>query len=231
MSSQSSYQPLTTSGSLGVSDSERSAVPSEDSVCVVIQKAKVGEEDAVRDIWDRYFPRVVRLAGERLQGQRRQAADEEDVAISVMESFFRAARADRFPDLKDKDGIWRLLSRMTQRKVIDQVRRNAVRPAVGESAVRGGSGLARPMTSLASPDPTPPVMAMVADEIERLLEIIPETCRPIALMKLECLTLPEIAQHCGVHVSTAERRLKIIRGLWAKELQKADSALCPPNQT
>ena len=194
----------------------------QDSMCELIQKVKDGEKEAVRDIWDRYFPRVVWLAGRRLQGQRRQAADEEDVAISVMESFFRAASADRFPDLNDKEGIWRLLSRMTHRKVIDQVRRNSARPAVGESALDGGSGLSHPLASLASSDPTPAVMAMVSDEIERLLEIIPEDYRPIVFLKLEGLTMPEIAKHCGVHVTTVERRLRVIRGLWTKELDKAD---------
>jgi len=197
-------------------------VPFEDSIWDVIQKAKEGEEDAVRDIWDQYFPQVVRLAGRRLQGQRQRVADEEDVAISVMASFFRAARADRFPNLKDKDGIWRLLARMTHRKVIDQVRRNAARPAVGESALNAPSDLAHPLASLAGSDPTPAVMVMVADEIERLLEIIPEKYRPIALMKLECLTVSEMAKNCDVHVSTVERRLRIIRGLWNEELKEAD---------
>jgi ECF sigma factor len=65
----------------------------EDSICEVIEKAKGGDEQAVRVIWDRYFPQVVQLAGRRLKGESRQAADEEDVAISVMDSFFRAARA------------------------------------------------------------------------------------------------------------------------------------------
>ena len=34
-----------------------------DSMSEVVEKAKEGDDDAVRAIWDRYFPQVVRLAG------------------------------------------------------------------------------------------------------------------------------------------------------------------------
>lgn len=64
------------------------------------------------------------LSGQRLTHERCGVADGEDVAISVMESFFRAAKNGRFPDLNDRDGIWRLLSTMTRRKVIDLIRKN-----------------------------------------------------------------------------------------------------------
>ena len=189
----------------------------EDSMCLVVQKVKDGDEDAVCQIWNRYFPQIVRLAGKKLTGQRRQAADEEDVAISVMESFLRAAQAGRFPDLNDRDGIWRLLARMTSRKVIDLIRKNAARPVVGESALGATAYGANPLVSLPADDPTPEVVAMVADEVQHLFEVLPEKYHAVALAKIECLTAPEIALQCGIHVSTVERRLRIIREIWAKE--------------
>ncbi len=189
----------------------------EDSMCEVVEKAKVGDDEGVRVIWDRFFPQVVRLAGQRLAGQRRQMADEEDVAISVMESFFRAARAGRFPELRDRDGIWRLLSSMVRRKVVDQVRRNAARPSVGESAMHGEE-----LASLTGRNPTPAMIAIVRDEMEQLLTVLPEKYRPMAVKKLECRTMPEIARECGVHISTVERRLRIIREVWSKNFGAED---------
>lgn len=186
------------------------AIP--DSLYEVIEQVKVGDEEAARVIWNRFFPQVVRLAGQRLHGRPLRTADEEDVAISVMESFFRAARAGRFPELRDGDGIWRLLSSMTARKVVDQIRRNAVRPALGEGSLEG-EGLA----ALASKDPTPAMVAIVADEIDRLFKVLPEKYHAIALKKLECLTVAEIARECRVHTSTVERRLQIIREFWSRE--------------
>jgi RNA polymerase sigma factor (sigma-70 family) len=145
-------------------------------------------------------------------------ADEEDVALSVMKSFFEAARAGRFPELHDSDGIWRLLCCMTRRKVIDYIRRTAARPVQGESVF----GSSPDMRSIASNDPTPAMNAMIRDQIERMLTALPEKYHLIALKKLECMTVPEIAQHCGVHISTVERRLRIIRAFWAKEMGDAD---------
>ncbi|MFV1968110.1 MAG: ECF-type sigma factor [Pirellulaceae bacterium] len=194
----------------------------EDSMCEVVRRVKEGDDDAARRIWDEYFPQIVALAGRRLEGQRKQVADEEDVAISVMESFFRAARAGRFPDLQDRDGIWRLLARMTSRKVIDLIRKNAARPMLGESALDADAADGHPMASIANGQPTPQLITLVMEETQRLLDSLPEKYRAVAVRKLECYTAPEIAQQCGVHISTVERRLRIIRALWAEELGDAD---------
>ena len=78
-----------------------------------------GDSDAARAIWERYFPQLVHLARDKLRGSPRRAADEEDVAASVMESLFRAAGRGRFPHLADRDELWRLILSMTARKVVD----------------------------------------------------------------------------------------------------------------
>jgi RNA polymerase sigma factor (sigma-70 family) len=193
-----------------------------DTIRLAIEKVRAGDDDGLRVIWDRYFPQVLRLAERRLAGQRKRVADEEDIAVSVMERFFRAAQAGRFPDLQDSDGIWRLLARMTCAKVIDHVRRNTVRPVLGESALHNPPGLPRPLESLASDDPSPALLAVLEDQVEYLLGKLPQKYRAIALKKLECLTVEEIAEQCGVHTSTVERRLRIIRGFWAREFGDAN---------
>ena len=67
------------------------------------------------------------------------------VLTSVMASFFEAAQAGRFPDLNDQDGIWRLLSQMTRRKVIDHVRRNHLdRHVAAAQGIGGDQRLADP---------------------------------------------------------------------------------------
>ena len=47
----------------------------QDSMCEVIRRVKSGEDEAVREIWDRYFPKLVRLAGRRLSDHRKRMAD------------------------------------------------------------------------------------------------------------------------------------------------------------
>ena len=101
------------------------------SVTVWLDQVKQGNDEAARRLWDRYFPDLVKLARRRLAGTPRRMEDEEDVALSVLDSFCRAADKGRFPDLKDRHSLWRLLSRTTHRKVGDLVGR--ARRKVGEA--------------------------------------------------------------------------------------------------
>src|SRR5207249_5229718 len=75
-----------------------------------------GDAAAAQRLWERYFHRLVGLARDKLQGQPRRAADEEDVALSAFASFCRGAEEGRFPQLHDRDNIWRLLVTITARK-------------------------------------------------------------------------------------------------------------------
>jgi hypothetical protein len=57
----------------------------------------------------------------KLLGAPRGMADEEDVALSAFDSFCRGAEQGRFPQLSDRDDLWRLLFVITERKAIDLV--------------------------------------------------------------------------------------------------------------
>jgi hypothetical protein len=89
---------------------------SEGSVTGWIGQLKVGDAAAAQQLWERYFRRLVGLARKKLLGTRRQAADEEDVALSAFDSFCRGAGKGRFPQLTDRDDLWRLLVALTARK-------------------------------------------------------------------------------------------------------------------
>ena len=100
-----------------------------------IQEVKKGDSDAASALWERYFERLVRLARSKLDGMPRRIADEEDVALAAFHSFCKAAAGGRFPDLADRDGLWRLLLQMTARKTVDLIRYNAreKRKVLGET--------------------------------------------------------------------------------------------------
>ena len=60
--------------------------------------------------------------------------------------------------------------------------------------------------------------ALVAEESRRLLECLPdEQLRTIALCKLEGHTNDEIAGKLGCVRLTVQRKLSLIRDIWAKE--------------
>src|SRR5206468_6738159 len=81
-----------------------------------------GDSAAAQRLWELYFHRLVGLARVKLQGRPRRAADEEDVALSAFASFCRNAEAGRFPQLADRDDLWRLLVTLTERKAFNLVR-------------------------------------------------------------------------------------------------------------
>ena len=93
------------------------------SVSHWIQEIKGGNREAAQDLWERYYGQLVRLARGRFTGSSKRVTDEEDVVAEVFEKFFRFAESGRFPDLSDRDGLWRLLVRMTADKVIDHQRK------------------------------------------------------------------------------------------------------------
>ncbi len=95
-----------------------------DDVTRWIRRLADGDELAAQRIWERYFEDLTRLARKRLAGLPRRAADEEDVALSAMNSFYRGALAGRFPQLSDREDLWKLLVTITARKATAQRRRH-----------------------------------------------------------------------------------------------------------
>src|SRR5947209_130256 len=95
---------------------------SDGSVSQLLDGLIVGDCEAVERLWRRYFGRLVGLARRKLEGAARRAADEEDVALSAFHSFCKNAEAGRFPQLLDRDSLWRLLVVITLRKAAHLVR-------------------------------------------------------------------------------------------------------------
>src|SRR5437762_1798633 len=94
----------------------------EGSVTGWLGQLRAGDAAAAQRLWERYFRSLVGLARARLQGAPRRAADEEDVALSAFATFCRNAEQGRFPQLHDRDGLWRLLMALTARKAAHLLR-------------------------------------------------------------------------------------------------------------
>lgn len=63
---------------------------SEGSITHWFREASTGNSAATEALWRRYYPELVRLARQRLRGICSRMADEEDVALSALDSFFVA---------------------------------------------------------------------------------------------------------------------------------------------
>ena len=186
----------------------------DESVTHWLGQLKAGDHAAAGPLWRRYFPRLVALARARLANFPRRAADEEDVALSAFDSFCRDAAAGRLPRLDDRDDLWRVLLLITGQKAVDLVRRETAdrRGGVGANA-------APDLASVAGTEPSPEFAALVADEFRRLLDKLPDAdLKALAVWKLEGHSNEEVAARWGCVPRTVERRLKVIRSLWAGEV-------------
>ncbi len=174
---------------------------------------------AVEELWRRYFRRLVGLASKKLADAPRRAADEEDVALSAFGSFCRLAEAGRFPDLADRDGLWRLLVVITARKA-SHLRRDEARQKRGGGLGTQTEGDDAPSLEEAlSREPDPELAALAAVEHRRLMAMLPnEELRSVAGWRLEGCSVEEIAGKLGYAARSVKRKLRLIRDVWGKEL-------------
>jgi DNA-directed RNA polymerase specialized sigma24 family protein len=195
------------------------------SVSHWIGKLKAGDQGAAQPLWECYFHRLVGLARAKLRGSPRQAADEEDVALSALDSFCRGAEQGRFPQLADRHDLWQLLVKITFRKAIDLVKHERRRKRGGSAfqaepfsnGADDSTAGERGLEQFISREPTPAFAAQMVEQCQRLLGGLSEEQRSIALWKMEGYTNAEIAAKLGCVTTTVERRLRLIRAAWLKE--------------
>src|SRR5262249_48520513 len=129
---------------------------SEGSVSRWLGPLQKGDPAAAQQLWQRYFHRLIELAYKKLRDSPQPEAAE-DVALSAFDSFCRNARHGRFPELADRDSLWRLLVIITARKAAHH-QRDARRKKRGGEAAEGGPLGHDPvpiLEQIASREPTP----------------------------------------------------------------------------
>ena len=191
------------------------------SVSRWLKPLRDGDNAAVEELWKRYFPRLVGLARHKLAGGPKRVADEEDVALSAFDSFCRHAEGGRFPELCERDGLWKLLVVITARKAAYLKRTQSAQKRGGDVVVQGGhAGDENALLDEALGDePTPEFAAEVADECRRLLGLLNDgSMEQIALWRMEGYSVDEIAAKIGCAPRSVGRKLQLIRRLWEGEL-------------
>jgi RNA polymerase sigma factor (sigma-70 family) len=192
-------------------------VPEATSITTWLGELRQGNSQAAQHLWERYFARLVAFARSRLRGSARQAADEEDVALSAFHSFCRAA--ERFPRLNNRDDLWQVLVMVTARKVGKERRR--------QQSLRRGGGVEQECRSarqafdvgeleqIIGNEPDPQFAVMLAEHFEALLSALPSVeLREVARLRLEEYSTQEIARELRCTERTVRRRLILIRTLW-----------------
>ena len=195
-------------------------MPTDGSVTRWIDRLPLGDPAAVRELWERYFRRLVGLARKKLADAPRGMADEEDVALSAFDSFCRNAEEGRFPDLADREGLWRILVVITARKA-GRLRRDETRLKRGggrAAGAEGGEGGERRLEEIISREPDPEMAALAADEHRWLMEALgDDDLRRVAQRRMEGDSVEEIAGRLGYAPRSIKRKLQLIREIWERE--------------
>lgn len=199
----------------------------DESVSQWIQGLRTGDEDSARRLWERYFDRLGRLARQKLPAHAKRSFDEEDVALSAFHSLCAGIERGRFPDLDSRTELWSLLIVITARKVRRRLRDAAARKR-GGGHVRGEADLEHDghgIQEVIGREPTPEFALEVAEELERLLELLEdESLQRISTLRMEGYSNTEIASRLGCSLRTVERRLGLIRRIWIARSDNGDES-------
>lgn len=202
-------------------------VSSRGSVSQWIADLKGGNGDAARAIWRRYFGRLASVARRRLGKFPRRVFDEEDIALSVLDTLCRGVEAGRFPDLLDRNDLWSLLLVITKRKTIDN-KRWQTRSKRGGSHSTPESSLddtrtnqSTTLDAVIGEEPTPDFVVALREEHERLMALLrDDMLRDVARLKMEGHSSEEIAERLQLSVRSVQRKLQLIQTSWEQELEQ-----------
>lgn len=176
------------------------------SVTRILKRLADGDADAAQPLFEHYFDALVRFARAKLAGVSQGGGGPEDLAQSAFARFCIKVQRGLFPDLADRDGLWRLLLRITANKASDRRKKKSLKRDEFDGDNLPGS------------QPTPEELETSEQECERLLAMLDPIQQQVALLKMHGYKNHEIAGRIDRALRTVERQLQIIRAKWKREL-------------
>jgi len=135
--------------------------------------------------------------------------------LSAFESFCRNAEAGRFPDLSDRDSLWRLLAAFTLRKAARRIRDAGRQKRGGKATTDDRSSV---IEMVLGREPDPKLAVEMAEECERLLAALGEDeLRRVALLRMDGHSVDEVADAMECAPRSVKRKLQLIRSIWERE--------------
>ena len=196
------------------------------SVSKLLLEMQDGHQQAAQEIWDRFIDKLIRAADKKLKNMPRRHVDEEDVAQSAFNSFFRGAKEKRFQKLENREDLWQILAMITERKAIKVMRRELADKR-GGGHVRGESVFEHMLSdSAANPgignigDSDLHLAEEFTQNVRELIESLEASLRPVAIQRLEGFSNPEIAANLAISLRSVERKVGLIKDKWKTVLDQ-----------
>lgn len=196
----------------------------EDPVSVWLEELKNQDDSAAQKLWNHYVHSLREAARKRLRSDTRRLYDEDDATLSAFQSVCAGIGAGRFPDLQDRDSLWRLLVVITNRKVARrqryhlQQRRDVRREAAAAHCLQSGrQDASSGIGELPSRELSPEAAAEFVDTCEHAFrDLADPALQQVAGLRLEGFTDFEIADQLKCSRRTIQRRLEVIRRRWER---------------
>ncbi len=184
---------------------------------VLANYCRAGNEEAARQLFDKYMERLVALARRRISQRLASRVDPEDIVQSVFRTFFGRLRAGQF-EIEDQDDLCKLLMRITVHKTLRQVafhkaaKRN---PALEKGQQDTADDR---ILEVLDSEPTPEATVAFVDQLEHFLARLRPEERQVLEMRMQGHSNEEIASKLKIkHDRTIRRIVERIRGMAEQE--------------
>jgi RNA polymerase sigma-70 factor (ECF subfamily) len=182
-----------------------------DSFAALMRDLRAGDEDAARNVFQRFARRLIALARARLGDRLARKEDPEDVLQSVFRSFFLRCQDGGF-EFDSWASLWSVLLLITLRKCGNHLQHfQAARRRIDREIVPVGFGDSSPGWLATDPEPTPEQAAVLTETVEMLLRRLEARDREILTLHLQGCDAPEISARIGRARRTVRRVLDRIR--------------------
>jgi RNA polymerase sigma-70 factor (ECF subfamily) len=178
----------------------------------LIRRLRSGDDEAAREVFDRYAARLLLLSRRRIGQRMNSRVDPEDVVQSVFRTFFARVKNDQF-DIAAKDDLFKLLVRITAHKTLRQIAHHrAAKRDPKQETPQGDDGHEMLMQVMAD-EPTPESIVTFMDQLEHFLSQLAPEDRQILELRLQGFSTEEIAKQLGSYDRKIRRVLERIRGV------------------
>lgn len=182
----------------------------------LVAQWRAGNQEAARQLFDRYVDRLVALARRRIGPRLARRVDPEDVVQSVFRTVFGRLREGQF-HIQEQDDLCKLLMRVTVHKTLRQVEfHGAGKRDPGLEADQGEASKER-VLELLDREPPPETVVAFLDELEHFLSQLGPLERQVVELRLQGHSNEEIAAQLGVIDRRVRRIIERVRGLAGQE--------------
>ena len=191
-------------------------MPKQSTVSTWLVRLQGQSDDlSAQKLWDRVSPRIQVLSRRLIQRFGADAIyDEEDITVCVFSSLFSGLQTQQFPNLLDSEGLWKLMTLMTVRKVRDYTKqRQAIKRNSGSEGDETSSG---GIERCADEQQEPSFDVMMADQCRMMLNQLDDPIlEQVVLLRLDGYTNDEIAELLQYSRRSIQRMLKLVKDMWS----------------